>query len=68
MPKRCPHCGFDVSEPWHESYGLERLDKGWIEAGIPVVGKVRYRRQTVAVVYMCLKTNLPFLMALPSAK
>ncbi len=67
MSKRCPHCGFRVSEPWHEAHGLQKLDRGWVEVGIPVVGRLKVHRQAVAVVYVCLMTNLPFLMVLPSA-
>ncbi|HEV2120622.1 MAG TPA: hypothetical protein VGS11_11050 [Candidatus Bathyarchaeia archaeon] len=68
MKKGCPHCGSSVSESWHESHGLERIDRGWVQAGIPIVGRVKIERQVVAVVYVCLKTNLPFLVALPFAK
>ncbi len=68
MKTTCPYCGLSVSEPWHESHGLAKLDKGWVEAGIPVVGRVKLQRETIVMVYFCLKTRLPFLMTLPSAK
>jgi hypothetical protein len=66
--KLCPHCGEGVGEAWHESNGMTKLDKGWIEARIPVVGRVKFQREAIVVVYFCLKTGLPFLMTLPSAK
>lgn len=68
MVKRCPHCGRGVGEPWHESHGLAQVDKGWIEAGIPVVGRIKLQREVIVVVYFCLRTGMPFLMTLPSAK
>ncbi len=47
---------------------MAKLDRGWIEAGIPVVGRIKLQREAIVVVYFCLKAGLPFLMTLPSAK
>jgi hypothetical protein len=44
------------------------LDKGWVEFGIPVVGRVNLRRQVVAMVYICEKARLPFLLPLKQGK
>lgn len=63
MEKRCPHCGTGIRERWHVSYGLQRLEKGSMEAGVPLVGKVGVRRESIVMVYMCELTNLPFLVA-----
>ncbi len=68
MEKACPHCGHSVGEVRHRHYGIQKLDKGWVEAGIPVVGRVKVRREAVAMVYVCQLTNLPFLVVLPGAK
>jgi hypothetical protein len=68
MEKACPHCGSSVGEEWHRRYGIQRLDRGWVEAGVPVVGRVRVQRETLVMVYICEITNLPFLVALPQAK
>lgn len=68
MRHRCPYCGEDVKAQWHERYGVEKLERGVEEVGIPVVGKVRVRRQVLVMVYVCGKANLPFLMVLPDAK
>jgi len=40
------------------------LDRGWVEVGIPIVGRVNLRRQVVAMVYICGKARLPFLIPL----
>jgi len=32
--------------------------------GVPVVGKVKLRRETLVMVYVCEITNLPFLVTL----
>ncbi len=47
---------------------MTKLEKGWIEAGIPVVGKVRFQREKIVMVYFCVRTRMPFLMPLPSAR
>ncbi|MDA4128684.1 MAG: hypothetical protein OK422_04440 [Thaumarchaeota archaeon] len=57
-----------VSDEWHTRFGIERLDRGWVEAGIPVVGRVKVHREALAMVYVCELTNLPFLVVLPGAK
>ena len=68
MSPICPHCGSEIRESWHRSYGLQKIDKGWIEIGVPVVGKVNFRRESVAMVYFCERSNLPFLVILTTAK
>ena len=68
MPPRCPYCGYGVSERWHRAYGLQLLDKGWVEIGIPIVGCVDLRKQIVAMVYICGKARLPFLIPLKQGK
>lgn len=68
MAKICPHCGFGIRETWHKQYGVQKLDRGSVEAGIPVVGKVGLRRETVVMVYICELTNLPFLVAVGKAR
>jgi hypothetical protein len=68
MEKKCPHCGFGVGERWHQHYGVQKLEKGSVEAGIPVVGKVELRRETLVMVYVCNLTNLPFLVAMERAQ
>jgi len=68
METTCPHCGFNIGERWHRRYGIQKLDKGWGELGIPIVGGFKLRRETLVMVYVCELTNLPFLMVLPRAK
>lgn len=68
MKKTCPHCGFGVNEKWHKRYGIHKLDRGSVEGGVPVVGRVQVRRETLVMVYVCDLTNLPFLVALEKAK
>ncbi len=68
MAAVCPHCRCPVAEPWHRSYGLETLEKGWVEVGIPVIGRVNFRRQNVAMVYFCEVSRLPFLVILKTTK
>ncbi len=68
MEKKCPHCLSSVKEKWHGPYGLQKLEKGWAEAGLSVVGRVNLRRETIVMIYVCEKTNLPFLVTLESAK
>ena len=68
MEKMCPHCGAGVRERWHVSYGLQKLDKGSMEAGVPVGGKVEVRRENIVMIYICELTNLPFLVAVGRAK
>jgi len=62
--KVCPHCGFDVRERWHKRYGVQKLEKGLGEIGVPVVGKVQLRRETLVMIYVCDLTNLPFMVTL----
>jgi hypothetical protein len=64
MEKKCPHCGSDISERWHKRYGVQKLEKGLVEIGVPVVGKLEVRRETLVMVYVCDLTNLPFLVTL----
>ena len=68
MTKTCPHCGSDVKERWHTRYGVQKLDRGSVEGGVPVVGSVTVRRESLVMVYVCELTNLPFLVALDKAK
>ena len=68
MPKTCPHCGAEVRESWHRRYGIQRLDKGTVDGSVPVVGSLKVRRETLAMVYVCELTNLPFLVVLEKAK
>ncbi len=53
---------------WHKKYGIEKLDRGVAEVGVPVVGKVGLRKETLAVVYVCELTNLPFLVTVDKAQ
>jgi len=68
MHPRCPYCSEDVRASWHERYGVEKLERGVEELGIPVVGSVKVRREVLVMVYVCGKANLLFLMVLPDAK
>jgi len=68
MEKSCPHCGFDIKERWHKRYGVQKLEKGSLEAGVPVVGKLEFRREALVLVYVCDLTNLPFLVAIAKTK
>jgi hypothetical protein len=69
MPgKICPHCGYDIKERWHQHYGVQKLDRGSGEIGVPVVGSLRLRKQTLVMVYVCEITNMPFLVTLSKAK
>jgi len=53
---------------WHKKYGIQKLDRGSAEVGLPVVGRINIRRETLAVVYMCELTNLPFLVTVEKAR
>jgi len=66
--KLCPHCGHDVKERWHKHYGVQKLERGSGEIGVPVVGKVKLRKETLVMVYVCEITNLPFLVTLAKAR
>jgi len=66
--KLCPHCGQGITAVWHKKYGIQKLERGNAEVGVPVVGKVNLRKQTLAVVYMCELTNLPFLVTVEKAR
>lgn len=68
LKSACPHYGFGVGEKWHKAYGLQLLEKGWVELGIPAVGRVNLRGQAVTMVYICGKTRLPFLLPLTLGK
>jgi hypothetical protein len=64
MENRCPHCGHSIREVWHRRYGIQKLDKGWVEAGIHIIGRVKVRREILVMVYVCERTNMPFLVAI----
>jgi hypothetical protein len=66
--KVCPHCGHDLSEKWHRHYGVQKLERGGGEVGVPLIGKVNLRKETLVMVYVCELTNLPFLVTLVKAK
>ena len=68
MKKACPHCGHNVASVWHKEFGIQKLERGAGEIGIPVVGKVSLRKQTLAMVYMCELTNLPFLVTVEKVR
>jgi hypothetical protein len=68
MERLCPYCRDEVKARCHTRYGVEKLERGVEELGIPVVGSVKVRRQVLVMVYVCEKSNLPFLMVLPDAK
>lgn len=68
MVKTCPRCGANVGEKWHRRYGVQKLNKGLVEGGVPVVGRTKARRETLVMVYICKLTNLPFLVALENAQ
>ena len=58
---RCEH---DVNERWHRHYGVQKLERGSRVIGVPVVGKVKLRKETLVMVYVCEIANLPFLVTL----
>jgi len=60
----CPRCGFDIKGRWHKRYGVQQLEKGAVNAGIPIVGSLELRRETLVMVYVCDLTNLPFMVTL----
>jgi hypothetical protein len=64
----CPHCQSSVGENWYVTYGVQKLEKGWAEAGPSVVRKLNVKRETLVMVYVCEKTNLPFLVSLEKAR
>ena len=68
MERLCPYCHDPVRASWHRPYGIEKLERGVEELGIPVVGSVKVKRQVLVMVYVCGRSNLPFLMVLPDAK
>jgi len=68
MTITCPHCGYPVAEPWHRKYGLQKLEKGWVEFGVPTIGRINLQRQNIAMVYICEVSRLPFLVVLKTAK
>jgi hypothetical protein len=68
MEKSCPYCGAKVREKWHRRYGIQKLDRGSVEGGVPVVGRLTVKREALVMVYVCDLTNLPFLVALERAK
>ncbi len=68
MVRVCPHCGQSIASIWHKEYGVQKLERGAGEIGVPVVGKVSLRREMLAMVYMCEVTNLPFLVTVEKAR
>ena len=52
MKKICPHCGHDVGEMWHIQYGIQKLDRGRVEAGIPVVGRITLDGEAFVMAYV----------------
>jgi len=53
-----------VKERWHKHYGVQKLERGSGEIRVPVVGKVKLRKETLVMVYVCEITNMPFLVTL----
>ena len=68
MASICPHCGASVGEPWHRGYGLQKIEKGWVEVGVPVVGRINIKRENLAMVYFCEASRLPFLLVLRAVR
>ena len=68
MEKKCPHCGDEVREVWHKKHGIQKLNRGEGEVGVPVIGRVSVHRETLVVVYVCELTNLPFLVTVDRAR
>jgi hypothetical protein len=66
--KVCPHCGQSIGERWHQRYGVQKLERGSGEVGVPVIGSVMLRKETLVMVYVCELTNLPFLVVMEKAK
>ena len=63
MDKTCPHCGSSVKERWHKSQGMQKIDKGSVEDGLPAVGRIEVRRETLVMIYLCELSKLPFYLA-----
>ena len=53
-----------MKERWHKHYGVQKLERGSGEIRVPVVGKVKLRKETLVMVYVCEITNMPFLVTL----
>jgi hypothetical protein len=68
MEKTCPHCGYSVNEEWHRSHGMQKIEKGSVEGGVPAVGRIEVRRETIVMVYICELTNLPFFLTTEKAQ
>jgi hypothetical protein len=68
MLARCPNCNFPVEETWHRTYGVEKIDRGWVEVGVPMLGRVNIKKESVVMVYICELTRLPFLVVLKTAR
>jgi hypothetical protein len=66
--KLCPHCGEGITAVWHKKYGVQKLQRGSAEVGLPVVGRINLQKETLAVVYICELTNLPFLVTVETAR
>jgi len=43
---------------------VQKLERGSGEIGVPVVGRVKLRKETLVMVYVCEAMNLPFLVTL----
>lgn len=59
---RAGSCGYflsneDVKERWHKHYGVQELGRGSGEIGVPVVGKVKLRKETLLMV--CVRDHEP---------
>ena len=57
-----------MKERWHRHYGVQKLERGSGEIGVPAVGRVKLRKETLVMVYVCEATNLPFLVTLAKVR
>ena len=42
---------------------MQKIDKGSVEDGLPAVGRIEVRRETLVMIYLCELSNLPFYLA-----
>jgi len=47
---------------------VQTLERGSREIGVPGVGRVKLRKETLVMVYVCEITNLPFLVTLAKVR